>query len=83
MNCVLLLGAMGVVEASLVEILVAKLKTEVDSIKCIILDTLHFCMIVTTANVLRTDAMQVFVDLLEHEDVFIRSKAARNINDMR
>ena len=74
---------MGVVDANLVEILVEKLKSEIDEIKDIILDTLHFCMIVTTAQALRTDAMKVFVDLLQHEDNVIRSKAARNINDLR
>ena len=65
------------------EVLVEKLKSEIDEIKDIILDTLHFCMIVTTAQALRTDAMKVFVDLIQHEDNVIRSKAARNINDLR
>ena len=74
---------MGVVDANLVEVLVEKLKSEIDEIKDIILDTLHFCMIVTTAQALRTDAMKVFVDLIQHEDNVIRSKAARNINDLR
>lgn len=76
-------GAEGVVTANLVPKLVAKLKTEHDEIKELILDTLHFCMKVDTAAALANQAMEVFTNLLSHESSVIRHKAARDIMDLR
>ena len=49
----------------------------------IILDTLHFCMKINTAEALKSNAMQTFTVLLSHENTNIRSKAARDIMDLR
>ena len=51
--------------------------------KLMILDTLHFCMQVDTQQALESKAMIVFTDLLKHSDPTIRSKAARDIFDLR
>ncbi|WAR03909.1 RSP14-like protein [Mya arenaria] len=52
-------GAEGIVQADLIGTLVNKLKTEVEEIKLLILDTLHFCMRVDTGKALKADAMTV------------------------
>ena len=75
-------GAEGIVEAQLVTKLVEKLKTEHNEIKDLILDSLHFCMRVSTTDALASDAMQVFTDLLSHDSSVIRGKAARDIMDL-
>lgn len=75
-------GAQGIVGAKLVPTLVEKLKTELDEIKELILDTLHFSLAVDTEAALSNDAMQVFTDLLTHDSVIIRAKAARDIMDL-
>ncbi|KAH3884813.1 radial spoke head 14 homolog [Dreissena polymorpha] len=75
-------GASGIVEADLIGTLVSKLKSEVDEIKLLILDTLHFCMRVDTTKALNADAMTVFTSLLKHKDSAIRAKAARDIMDL-
>ncbi|XP_052798462.1 radial spoke head 14 homolog [Mya arenaria] len=75
-------GAEGIVQADLIGTLVNKLKTEVEEIKLLILDTLHFCMRVDTGKALKADAMTVFTSLLKHNDPAIRAKAARDIMDL-
>ncbi len=76
------LGAEGIVNANLIQILVIKCRTELDEIKELILDTLHYCMHVDTDAALNNDAMTVFTDLLGHESPVIRAKAARDIMDL-
>lgn len=72
----------GIIEAKLVPILVAKVKTELDEIKMIILDALHFCFKVHVQDALDNQAMVIFADCLKHESAVIRYKAARNIMDL-
>ncbi|KAI0243423.1 radial spoke head-like protein 14 [Lamellibrachia satsuma] len=73
------IGAEGIVDAKLVPQLVDKLTSEHDEIKTIILDTLHFCLKVNTTAALESDAMSVFTFLLEHPQMKIQAKAARDI----
>ncbi|KAJ8298668.1 hypothetical protein KUTeg_022728 [Tegillarca granosa] len=61
------LGAEGIVEAKLVPILVKKLSSEVQEIKELILDTLHYCLRVDTKQALESGAMETFTQLLNHE----------------
>lgn len=75
-------GAAGIVAANLVPKLVEKLQAEVDEIKELILDTLHFCMRVDTDHALDAGAMEVYTDLLTHPIDTIRAKAARDIMDL-
>lgn len=75
-------GAEGIVETGLVDTLVNKLNTELDEIKELILNTLHFCMRVDTAKALEANAMQAFTTLLNHTAPTIRAKAARDIMDL-
>ncbi|KAK7475793.1 hypothetical protein BaRGS_00032939 [Batillaria attramentaria] len=75
-------GALGIVQTNLVPILVQKLLSELDEIKKLILDTLHFCMRVDTEKALKADAMTAFTELLSHKNSGIRAKAARDIMDL-
>lgn len=74
--------AEGILEEKLVPVLVSKVKTELDEIKEIILDTLHFCFRVNVQDALDTEAMQIFTNCLGHEKDVIRYKAARDIMDL-
>ncbi|KAK3104197.1 hypothetical protein FSP39_025204 [Pinctada imbricata] len=76
------LGAEGIVEANLIATLVKKLASEVDEIKELILDTLHFCLRVNTSEALKANAMETFTNLLDHTLPSIRAKAARDIMDL-
>ena len=49
----------------------------------LILETLHFCMMVSTEDALNSGAMEVFTQLLVHETPAIRGMAARDIKDLR
>lgn len=75
-------GAEGIVEAGLVPILVKTLTTTTDDIKSIVLDTLHFCMLVQTEQVLENEGMEVLNKLLSHDLPLIRQKAARDMMDL-
>ena len=75
-------GAEGIVNLKLIKTLVDKLKTELDDIRDLILDTLHFCMQLDTIQALEAKAMDVFTNLLKHESQTIRAKAARDIFDL-
>lgn len=77
------IGAEGLVESKLVPKLVTKLLTELDEIKILILDELHFCMNIDTTDALETSGMETFTALLSHKNAEIRSRAARNIMDLR
>lgn len=75
-------GAQNIVNLQLIKVLVEKLKTEIDEIKILILDTLHFCMQVDTQQALDAKAMSVFTELLMHKSEAIRAMAARDIFDL-
>nr|CAB3265808.1 ARM37 radial spoke protein [Phallusia mammillata] len=75
-------GAIGVVEAKLIPKLVKKLESELDEIKELILDTLHFCMRVDAQTALQSGIMPVLTDLLNHDLPIIRSSAARDLMDV-
>jgi len=76
------LGADAIIQQNLVKTLVEKLKTELDEIKEIILDTLHFCMKVDTKQALEAKAMSVFTDLLISKSAGIKAKTACDIFDL-
>jgi len=75
-------AAVGIIDVRLIPILIQKLKTEVDEIKELILDTLHFTMKVDVRDALENEAMSVFTSLLSHEMEKIRFQSARNIMDL-
>uniref|UniRef100_A0A8D0HGU6 Radial spoke head 14 homolog n=1 Tax=Sphenodon punctatus TaxID=8508 RepID=A0A8D0HGU6_SPHPU len=70
-------GAVGIVESSLVPSLVLKLKTELDDIQELILDTLSGCLRVEAFEALASGGVHILKEKLIHESVAIRSKAAR------
>lgn len=49
----------------------------------LILETLHFCLMINMEDALNSGAMEVFTQLLVHESPVIRAKAARDIKDLR
>jgi hypothetical protein len=51
-------------------------------IKEIILDTLHFCMMIETQQALDAKAMVVFTDLLSNKAKSIKAKTARDVFDL-
>ncbi|CAG5115190.1 unnamed protein product [Candidula unifasciata] len=75
-------GAASIVEAQLILPLVEKLQKELDEIKELILDTLHFCIQEDIPSALEARAMQVITMLLKHDLAVIRGKAARDIMDL-
>lgn len=77
------LGAEGLVQSKLVPKLVTLLPGELDEIKILILDELHFCMSIDTTDALDTEGMEIHTELLSHENPEIRGRAARNIMDLR
>jgi len=76
------LGAEGLVQSKLVPKLVTLLPGELDEIKILILDELHFCMSIDTTDALDTEGMEIHTELLSHENPEIRGRAARNIMDL-
>lgn len=52
-------GALGIVDAKLIPKLVEKLKVELEEMKELILDTLHFCMHVDAESALEAGIMPV------------------------
>lgn len=77
------MGAEGLVASKLVPKLVTKLPSELDEIKILILDELHYCMCIDTTDALATEGMETHTALLTHENPEIRGRAARNIMDLR
>ena len=49
----------------------------------LILDSLHYCMLVNTDDALNSEGMQTFSSLLTHESPVIRSKACQDIMHLR
>ncbi|NWV26119.1 RSP14 protein, partial [Origma solitaria] len=69
-------GAGGVLQAGLIRPLVLKLKTELDEIQELILDTLSNCLRVEVSEALAAGAVTVLKEKLLHPSTAIRSKAA-------
>ncbi|NXL59307.1 RSP14 protein, partial [Chordeiles acutipennis] len=70
-------GAVGILHAGLIPLLVLKLKTELDGIQELILDTLSHCLHLEASEALATGAITVLKEKLTHSAAAIRSKAAR------
>ncbi|NXU36865.1 RSP14 protein, partial [Drymodes brunneopygia] len=69
-------GAGGVLQVGLIPPLVLKLKTELDEIQELILDTLSNCLRVEISEALAAGAVTVLKQKLSHPSAAIRSKAA-------
>ncbi|XP_025930941.1 radial spoke head 14 homolog [Apteryx rowi] len=69
-------GAVGILHAGLIPSLVFKLKTELDEIQELILDTLANCLCVEAFEALASGAVTILKQKLTHSSVAIRSKAA-------
>ncbi|RMC05994.1 hypothetical protein DUI87_17539 [Hirundo rustica rustica] len=69
-------GAGGVLRAALIPSLVLKLKTELDEIQELILETLSNCLRVEVSEALAAGAVTVLKERLSHPSTAIRSKAA-------
>ncbi|KFV39914.1 Rhabdoid tumor deletion region protein 1, partial [Gavia stellata] len=69
-------GAVDILHAGLIPLLVFKLKTESDGIQELILDTLSNCLRVEASEALATGAITILKEKLTHSSVAIRSKAA-------
>lgn len=77
-------GAQKVVDQCLVPQLVERVKAEEShDLKGVILDSIHWCLGADTDQALHCDAMIVFTNLLFHPLPAMRSKAARNIMELR
>ncbi|KAJ7309903.1 hypothetical protein JRQ81_007987 [Phrynocephalus forsythii] len=70
-------GAVGIVESALIPSLVLKLKTELDDIQGLILETLAGCLRVEAFEALASGAVGILKEKLGHPSVAIRSKAAQ------
>lgn len=75
-------GAEAIINLKLIKTLTLKLNTEVDVIKDLILDTLHFCMQINTTQALEAKALAEFTSHLKDSSAEIRSKSARDIFDI-
>ncbi|XP_042335078.1 radial spoke head 14 homolog [Sceloporus undulatus] len=71
------LGAVGIVDSGLVPSLVVKLRTELEEIQELILETLAGCLRVEAFEALASGAVAVFKEKLAHPSVAIRSRAAQ------
>uniref|UniRef100_K7G2X6 Radial spoke head 14 homolog n=1 Tax=Pelodiscus sinensis TaxID=13735 RepID=K7G2X6_PELSI len=76
-------GAFDIVGNGLVSSLVLKLKTEVDEIQELILDTLAGCLCVEAFEALASGAVPILKEKLTHQSEAIRSKAARSLLGIR
>ncbi|NXS64452.1 RSP14 protein, partial [Brachypteracias leptosomus] len=70
------LGAVDILHARLIPLLVFKLKTESDEIQELILNTLSDCLRVEASEALAAGAVTILKEKLSHSSVAIRSKAA-------
>ncbi|NXX81228.1 RSP14 protein, partial [Urocolius indicus] len=70
-------GAADILRASLIPLLVRKLKTELDEIQELILDTLSSCLHVEVSEAVATDVITILKEKLTHSSLAIKSKAAR------
>ncbi|XP_030357375.1 radial spoke head 14 homolog isoform X1 [Strigops habroptila] len=69
-------GAVGILHAGLIPLLVSKLKNELEEIQELILGTLSNCLRVEASEALAADAVTVLKEKLTHSSVATRSKAA-------
>ncbi|NWJ06723.1 RSP14 protein, partial [Crypturellus undulatus] len=69
-------GAIDILHAGLIPSLVYQLRTELDEIQELILDTLANCLCVDASEALASDAITTLKEKLAHPSVAIRSKAA-------
>lgn len=76
-------GAGGVLRAGLIPSLVLKLKTELDEIQELILDTLSNCLRVEVSEALAAGALPVLKEKLSHPSAAIRNKAAWVLLEIR
>lgn len=76
-------GAGGVLRAGLIPPLVLKLKTELDEIQELILDTLSNCLRVEISEALAAGAVTVLKEKLSHPSAAIRNKAAWVLLEIR
>uniref|UniRef100_A0A8B9BRQ4 Radial spoke head 14 homolog n=1 Tax=Anser brachyrhynchus TaxID=132585 RepID=A0A8B9BRQ4_9AVES len=70
-------GAADILHAGLIPLLMFKLKSELDEIQELILDTLSNCLRVEASEALSSGAITILKQKLTHSSVTIRSKAAR------
>ncbi|KFP71411.1 Rhabdoid tumor deletion region protein 1, partial [Acanthisitta chloris] len=68
-------GAGGILQAGLIPLLVLKLKTELDDIQELILDTLSNCLHIEVSEALAAGAVTVLKEKLTHSSAAIKSKA--------
>ncbi|NXI73607.1 RSP14 protein, partial [Anseranas semipalmata] len=69
-------GAVDILRAGLIPLLTFKLKSELDEIQELILDTLSNCLRVDASEALSSGAITILKEKLTHSSVTIRSKAA-------
>ncbi|NXY43062.1 RSP14 protein, partial [Ceuthmochares aereus] len=69
-------GAVAILQARLIPLLISKLKTETDGIQELILDTLSNCLRVEASEALAAGAVPILKEKLTHSLVTIRTKAA-------
>ncbi|CAF0914935.1 unnamed protein product [Adineta steineri] len=72
-------GAQNLIELRLVETLLKKLVSELDEIKELILNTIHFCLMVDVEQALAADAMSTLTSLLGHPSDKIKTLVALTI----
>jgi len=72
-------GAVDILHAGLIPLLVVRLKTESDEIQELILGTLSNCLRVEASEALATDAITILKEKLTHPSATIRNKAAQVI----
>jgi len=77
------LGAQNLIELRLIETLFNKLVTELDEIKELILNTIHFCLMVDVEQALAVDATSTLTSLLDHPTDKIKILAALTIFHLR
>ncbi|CAF0907209.1 unnamed protein product [Rotaria sordida] len=72
-------GAQNLIELRLVDTLLKKLVSELDEIKELILNTIHFCLMIDVEQALAADAMSTLTSLLEHPSDKIKTLTALTI----
>ncbi|XP_040504069.1 radial spoke head 14 homolog isoform X1 [Gallus gallus] len=72
-------GAVDILHAGLIPLLVVRLKTESDEIQELILGTLSNCLRMEASEALATDAITILKEKLTHPSATIRNKAAQVI----
>ncbi|CAF0797239.1 unnamed protein product, partial [Didymodactylos carnosus] len=72
-------GAENIIELKLIPNLLTKLTAELDEIKEIILNTLHYCLMIDKEQALEANCMSVLTNLLTHPTTKIKTLAALDI----